>query len=344
MKVFLKILSISSYVFSVLVLITIGVMLYYYLKYRRAVQYTMQNSIFCGNPKCPMDYVDLPEPTDIPTGMRSYSLPLARYRADLVLRSVNSFSDKTAFPVPPGMLELGELYSDQARQTVFGKILLLVSQKTIFVVFRGTQTIEEMKGDLDYNQTYRVSTAPAHQMRQVRLRHGPVTVARPGVLAQPFEVDVPLVHGGFQQIYDINKARIKQCLEANGDVRRVIFCGHSLGAAVAVIGALDTLTSENYSVAVYNFGQPRVGNEAYSKYAAASGLTIFKHVNTYDIIPTLPPAVVPNTAEYTNPYFFAEIGTEISFSKNHFSILLNHLLPSYIDNLILREEQPGNSA
>lgn len=339
MKVFLKILSISSIIFTVLVLITIGVMLYYYFKYRRAVQYTLQNSIFCGNPKCPMDYADLPEPTDIPTGMRSYSLPLARYCADLVLRSVNSFSNKSAFPVPPGMLALGDLYSDQARQTTFGKILLLVSQKTIFVVFRGTQTTDELKGDLNYDQTYRVASTHAHQVRMPR---GPAAVARLGVLSQPFEVDVPLIHGGFQQIYEINKARIKQCLRENGDVHRVVFCGHSLGAAVAVIGALDILTSEDCLTAVYNFGQPRIGNEAYSKYAAACGLTIFKHVNSYDIIPTLPPAVVPNTAEYTNPYFFAEIGQTISFSKNHFSILLNHLLPSYIDDLILRENQPGN--
>jgi hypothetical protein len=86
-------------------------------------------------------------------------------------------------------------------------------------------------------------------------------------------------------------------------------------------------------VAAYTFGQPRVGNQAYSDHAQASGLNIFKHVNSYDIVPELPPAVVPNTSSYTQPYFFAEIGKPMVFSSNRYSILLNHLLPTYIDNL-----------
>lgn len=46
----------------------------------------------------------------------------------------------------------------------------------------------------------------------------------------------------------------------------ITITGHSLGAALANIAALDLMTNYNYTnlATLYNFGQPRVGNAAYA--------------------------------------------------------------------------------
>lgn len=47
---------------------------------------------------------------------------------------------------------------------------------------------------------------------------------------------------------------------------RIFVTGHSLGAAISVLCALE-LAEEGYSnVTVYNYGLPRVGNQAFSTY------------------------------------------------------------------------------
>jgi hypothetical protein len=235
MKTFFKVITILSYVFSVVMLLAIAMICYMYFRYRRAIQYTLKNSIYCGTPTCPMTPTELPAPVDVAGGMKTYSLPLAQYCANLVLRAVNSFYDHSPFALPVGTLDLGDLFSDAAQKTAFGKILLLESQKTILVVFRGTQTMDELKGDLNTNQintsVFPAARTVSHQVRLQTNPSGKFTSfsTSPGV---------PLLHGGFQRIYSINKAAIERSLASHPDVHQMVFCGHSLGAAIAVIGAL----------------------------------------------------------------------------------------------------------
>lgn len=73
---------------------------------------------------------------------------------------------------------------------------------------------------------------------------------------------------------------------------RVVFTGHSLGGALAVMAATDTILSAwvSYSrVLTYTFGQPRVGNYIFSKVLKNRGIGLFRIVHCYDIIPHLPP-------------------------------------------------------
>ncbi|KAG2178215.1 hypothetical protein INT43_003468 [Umbelopsis isabellina] len=69
--------------------------------------------------------------------------------------------------------------------------------------------------------------------------------------------------------------------------------GHSLGGALAILQALDLYQKDvrftPSNLAVYTFGEPRVGNPTFAQYATGTGLTIDRSVNQRDIVPHLPP-------------------------------------------------------
>jgi triacylglycerol lipase len=73
----------------------------------------------------------------------------------------------------------------------------------------------------------------------------------------------------------------------------LIFTGHSLGAAAAVIAAAHYANLGHEIAAVYTFGCPRVGNDEFCDYAQdAFGENHFRHVNGHDGVPLLPPWLV----------------------------------------------------
>lgn len=79
----------------------------------------------------------------------------------------------------------------------------------------------------------------------------------------------------------------------------VWFTGHSLGGALAVLAAyrLEAIEKAGVRVAgVYTFGQPRVGNVAWTKsFPVELEQRIFRYINDRDIVPLVPP---PLPVEY----------------------------------------------
>ena len=73
----------------------------------------------------------------------------------------------------------------------------------------------------------------------------------------------------------------------------IILTGHSLGAAVATLSAID-LIKNGTSVSLYTFGSPRVGNKEFSDYVSSLFSTLSNKYNSYrfthsrDIIPHVP--------------------------------------------------------
>lgn len=72
-------------------------------------------------------------------------------------------------------------------------------------------------------------------------------------------------HQGFMTAYfAIRKTLLQVVDEFNG--QHIIVTGHSLGGALATIGALDLQynlgTKDNFTFSVYTYGAPRVGNQA----------------------------------------------------------------------------------
>jgi hypothetical protein len=72
--------------------------------------------------------------------------------------------------------------------------------------------------------------------------------------------------------------------------RPIIFCGHSLGGALAILAAWYARRNGSIIEAVYTFGQPRVGDHSFKNsyfYLGLSSLT-WRVVNDSDIVPRLP--------------------------------------------------------
>jgi hypothetical protein len=73
----------------------------------------------------------------------------------------------------------------------------------------------------------------------------------------------------------------------------IIVTGHSYGAAVAQLVAMELLANKLTS-SVYNYGQPRVGNPAYAKFVNEKLLNIWRFTHYKDMVPHVPPITVLN--------------------------------------------------
>ncbi len=111
-------------------------------------------------------------------------------------------------------------------------------------------------------------------------------------------MEVPgLVHGGFAnalgEIADDMLAAVTE-LDRSAS-RRIFVTGHSLGGALAVLAAALIRFGAGREVAgVFTYGQPRVGDPAFSAgFDDALGEATFRYVNDLDIVPHVPPTRLP---------------------------------------------------
>jgi predicted lipase len=85
--------------------------------------------------------------------------------------------------------------------------------------------------------------------------------------------------------------QLLQLLESAPTRASVVVTGHSLGASLAVLAALN-MTVERPDLPVpfmYDYGQPRVGNAAFVDMLHSSGIQMFRIINQHDIVPHIPP-------------------------------------------------------
>jgi len=101
------------------------------------------------------------------------------------------------------------------------------------------------------------------------------------------------VHSGFYEAYQAVADRVDAALVKIG--KPVIFTGHSLGGAIAVLLAhLYTRVNDATTLkGVYTFGQPRVGDGQFSSNCKANfGSRHFRFVDELDIVTRLPGLLV----------------------------------------------------
>jgi len=108
----------------------------------------------------------------------------------------------------------------------------------------------------------------------------------------------------------------------------LVFAGHSLGGALAVLlsrGA-KSLFPEMAVVAV-SYGTPRVGNEGFAR--SMRGVSHVRLENEADVVPALPPSVCPNSERPSAPFMYAHSGEAQRFESNWLSLAKNHSLECY---------------
>jgi hypothetical protein len=101
------------------------------------------------------------------------------------------------------------------------------------------------------------------------------------------------IHIGFLRCYEIIR---KKLLDGIASLRNpdqpILFTGHSLGGALAVISAIDNAQLNRRDISVVTFGQPRVGNSEFCRFAQQkldeTQVSYHRIVNTRDIVPRVP--------------------------------------------------------
>ena len=107
---------------------------------------------------------------------------------------------------------------------------------------------------------------------------------------------IPYVHSGFYEqnnsIKFIIYSKILKYLEKNYEHPDIIFCGHSLGGALATIGAIcmkiQFLNRKNLRISCETFGSPRVGDSTFVKIFDKFIDYSLRYVNNLDPIPMIP--------------------------------------------------------
>eukprot|EP01039_Chlorochromonas_danica_P005439 gene5439-5987_t len=146
---------------------------------------------------------------------------------------------------------------------VQGLIGFIPSQKMIYIAFRGTTSLIDWLNDFD-------------------------TILVPYPPCQGCEV-----HQGFylaeQDVFPIVLCQVRSLLREHSDYD-VMVTGHSLGAALATLTALDLIQSKlpNTLVRLMTFGSPRVGSLSFAQYASSIIENRVRVTFHRDVVPHVP--------------------------------------------------------
>lgn len=100
------------------------------------------------------------------------------------------------------------------------------------------------------------------------------------------------VHRGFQNALNSVWPEIQSAVDTFGPDKKLFFCGHSLGAALAQLAAHRFELSQYPVAAVYVYGSPRVGDRAFKNaYDSLLADRTFLHLNNDDLVTKIPPAI-----------------------------------------------------
>jgi len=305
--------------FVVLAIISTTMVITYVKNMTDAVNSSLYNKFHCGDIFCYAKPKDLNLPENIPT---KYDPVFARYCADLVVRIETHLYDKTnKVVIPNGMKMIKEIYESNS-ELMFGMVLL-DENNNIWISYRGTANIDEWEDDFTYNQTGLPGKKTLYQVDAAFLRSPKSLTDTPD----------PRVHEGFVKIYKEFRQDLLDLLSKTSH-KNIIVTGHSLGAAMTAITAVD-LKNQGYSPIAYKFASPRVGDKAFADLVGK--IPLFHIYNTSDIIPTLPFAVSPNLSHTDKPYFYQHCGVSYPFTNNWLSAINNHIMSvhiHYLDSMI----------
>ena len=197
-------------------------------------------------------------PGDIPPGRVSdlifaAQVSLAAYQAPEIVKENESFIDSGLSS--PTFINSHPQHGTRA---------LLVQQpktRTVFIGFRGTTSLTDIKYDLDFRMVH-------------------LTENHPHVL----------VHAGFKEKFkSVKQQLVNELLSRASEFDRIVFTGHSLGGALATVSSpILAGTLLDKKVHCITFGSPRVGNGAFTNFFTSNVHSSVRMTTDFDPVPSLP--------------------------------------------------------
>ena len=227
----------------------------------------------------------------------------------------NFFQDRNA-PIPPSTVNnitkvdatiqevefrlqdrVRTILSKRNRIRVYSGILFTSKENNV-LVFRGTQTQAEWLKNLNANQKQYVNPTGESQ---------------------------GAVHEGFFQLTSELTPAISNSVRDLDPTIPFYITGHSLGAAVATLAALEIaqkVPQLRERIQLYTYASPRVYSPTLAQIHSQLIPNSYRVVNLGDTVPLVPPVTIGNS--------YVHIGQDWSFLAQFGDVLLNHVVDTYI--------------
>lgn len=127
------------------------------------------------------------------------------------------------------------------------------------------------------------------------------------------------MHEGFGAVYASMSVAVRAAVEAL-DVDSLLVTGHSMGSALALLAIPDLIHNTRFEASQLlqlNLACPRVASLPFAERYEAEGVPTYRIVNTCDLVPELPPAVLGSN-------LYRHVGTPVCFTHNYGSLRGNH--------------------
>ncbi|MCL6457830.1 MAG: lipase family protein [Gorillibacterium sp.] len=142
-----------------------------------------------------------------------------------------------------------------------------------------------------------------------------------------------LTHRGFTDIYASARSGIISALTSLSPDKALYITGHSLGAALATLCAIDIAANTTFSSPnLFTFGSPRVGDPAFKKVFTKYVQNSYRIANPFDIVTHAPPSIY-KLPKREKKYYYSHVQALSSLSFQNGSFSLNHIIGSYFAEL-----------
>ena len=320
--------NLKYFLISLLILI-ISIILYFIIKFiiyyfnaKKALYNALTNSKYCGKEDCDPTPSQLIQTLPSSININIWQQDVAKYCINTIYSIKIAALNKTKPIYPIDLIAVKELY-DNKNDPIFGTIFTQTQSDNIWISFRGSLTSNEWKEDFIMKQESLFQTP--QNIKQVQLDFLTTSTG-----------ETANVHKGFVDIYtNFRNDLLSTIQQINTDKKKlIIISGHSIGAAVATLVAVDLAQSGYTNIVVYTFACPRIGDNTFKTIVDDTlKLPVYRVVNISDLIPNSPLSVQPNLNDPKNPYMYLHCGFLIPFQINRLSIENNHAIPAYMAGL-----------
>jgi len=147
-----------------------------------------------------------------------------------------------------------------------------------------------------------------------------------------------LTHIGFTNIYSSARNGILSALASLSPEKTLYITGHSLGAALATLCAVDIAANTSFSSpCLYTFGSPRVGDPAFSRAFTTYIRNSYRIANPLDVVTYTPPTIY-KLPKREKKCYYTHVQTLSSLFFQNGALGLNHIIRSYFT--VLAERNP----